>query len=126
MNFEIENKSTFKISILVDGKVVECPQNKSIIIKGEKTDIYLPEYKDQKDSSKWSNYTYQDHYLKLWAMEYSQCEYSFPINPVNGIAEKYATFRFDSENGKLKKVICYTSDGKLANLYVKYQIPKTK
>ena len=129
--FEVENQSGFKVSVLVDGKVVECPQKEVIKIEGKKTDIYLPEFKDQEISksktlSTWSNYTCQNHEINLWAMEYSYCEFAFPINPVNGFAKEYVTFRFISEDGKLKKVICVPSDGKLANIFIKYQIPIIK
>lgn len=125
MHFDLENHSSIKVAALVDGKVIECLPGKVAEINGEKVELYLPDYKIKKEAPDWSDYTYKSHGLQLYEMEYSLYEGSFPLDPgANGVAKVYASFRFTSVDGKMKKVVVWTDDGHYILRAIRYEIPK--
>lgn len=113
-----------KVVAFVDEKEVSCVPGQTVAIKGDKIELYLPDYKSKSEASTWGYYN--THELNIYQTEFQTYYATFPLDSTEGKSDVYTNFRFDSKVGKLQKVCVWTDDGCSRHVNVKHWDPKSK
>lgn len=127
MEFTLQNCSLVKVAAMVDGKEIVCVPWQVVTIKGDKVELYLPDYEVKKEAHMWSNYSYTHAELEKYATIFSV--WSFPLDPDpegTRVPQFWANFRFSCPNGMIQKVCVWTDDGSGKDQSIRHPIRKLK